>query len=207
MKGEKLMKHRTIKLIITAVAGIVILTGCGGSGEDKLESYAVSGEEVSENEIQYPHLTRISLNKDDASLRVYLPDGDSLEKSESKASSSLEGIHVETELIEDAGASVSILSESEFNARQAGVSQIPGVQNITAAVESTGEGFSIRQINYSINDGNGNIFPCTVIIKADHIQSTYYLKTVITIDNSSAGDDSGSILKETLDAYGIELGQ
>ena len=203
------MDYRKIKYTAAVVMFIIIFTGCSGSGsKDELESYAESGEEINQNEIRYSYLTSINLKKDNATLRIYMPDGDSIEKSDSKARSTLQGIGVETELVkDDSEISVSGLSETEQNSRQNTVSQLPGVQDISVSAESTGESFSIRQINYSINDGNGNIFPCTVIIKADHIQSIYYLKTVITIDNSSAGDDSGSILKETLDAYGIKLGQ
>lgn len=203
------MNCSNIKRFFIIFVGVLVLTGCGSpKSEIKLESYAVSGEEVSESESRYTYLTSINLKKDNANLRVYLPDGESPEKSESMASSSMDGITVETELItDDSGANESSISEVEFITRQTEISQLPGIQDITDIPESTGDSFSIRQIGYNINDGSGTIFPCTVIIKADHIQDTYFLKTVITVDNSSAGDNSGLILKEILDSYGIELGQ
>lgn len=201
------MSSSNIKRFFIIFIGIFVLTGCGKTESNtELESYAVSGEEVSDNENRYSYLTSINLKKDNANLRVYLPDGESPEKSESKASSSMSGITVETELVfDDSGVNVSALSETEFNTRQIEVSQLAGIQDIVNAPESIGDNFSIRQIGYNINDGNGTIFPCTVIIKADHIQDTYYLKTVITVDNSKANEETKSILKEIMDAYGLSL--
>lgn len=201
------MSCSNIKRCFIIFVGILALTGCGSSkSETKLESYAVSGEEVSESENRYTYLTSINLKKDNANLRVYLPDGESPEKSESKASSSMDGVTVETELItDDNGANVSSISETEFITRQTEISQLAGIQDITDIPESTGDSFSIRQIGYNINDGSGTIFPCTVIIKADHIQDTYFLKTVITVDNSQANEEAKSILKEIMDAYGLSL--
>lgn len=201
------MSSSNIKRCFIIFVGILTLTGCGSSeSETKLESYAVSGEEVSESENRYTYLTSINLKKDNANLRVYLPDGESPEKSESMASSSMDGITVETELItDDSGADVSSISETEFITRQTEINQLAGIQDITNIPESAGDSFSIRQIGYNINDSNGTIFPCTVIIKADHIQDTYFLKTVITVDNSKANEDTKSVLKEIMDAFGLSM--
>lgn len=201
------MNCSNIKRFFIIFVGILVFTGCGSpKSETKLESYAVSGEEVSESESRYTYLTSINLKKDNANLRVYLPDGESPEKSESKASSSMDGITVETELITDgSGANVSSISETEFITRQTEISQLAGNQDITDIPESAGDSSSIRQIGYNINDGSGTIFPCTVIIKADHIQGTYFLKTVITVDNSKANEDTKSVLKEIMDAFGLSM--
>ena len=61
------------------------------------------------------------------------------------------------------------------------------------------------EMDYSINDGNGSIYPCISVLKMDQLDGGYYLLSSINIDNSKANEETTEVLKELLNVYGVTL--
>ena len=67
------------------------------------------------------------------------------------------------------------------------------------------DGYWLMEMDYSINDGNGPIYPCISVLKMDQLDGGYYLLSSINIDNSKANEETTEVLKELLNVYGVTL--
>lgn len=191
-----------VKKVLLCILCAIVLSGCGNDEPEKLEEYQNSEEEIEESQNKYEHLTSIILKEEGASLRIWLPDSDSIHKEDNLASSKKSGIEVEAELLKSSEDVMHMLCEEKAAEKQNWINALASVQGISVSGDASS---GIVMISYSINDGNGNIYPCAVIIKVENIEDDYFLRTTVTVDNTSANEDTEKVLSEVLDAFGIQI--
>ena len=194
------MQNTALKVFICLLC-LTVLCGCKEKGAE-LEKYHSGEEKIEQNAEKYEYLTSIILKESSASLRVWIPDSNTISKKENQVSSQNAGIEVETELLENSSESIQQLCEAKVSEKQNEINAFAGVKDVAVTGDSSS---GIAMINYNIRDGGSNIYPCAVIIKAENIEEGYYLRTSVTVDNTSANENTKKILAEVLDAFGIEL--
>lgn len=202
--------QKILKSFIILTLFSLIITGCSQKDDTrKLESFDMNtSENVSEqNDESYQFLAKTKIKNGGAYIRVYIPIDTSLDFDNPPAASSLQGITVRNELIKnDEAPDVSDISKEEQDRLEKKLKENKQIKKIVKKTGDETKDCSLREINYSITKDDRN-YPCKIIIKTQLIQDSYYLRTVITVDNTKAGDDTAAILKEVLKAYGLSFGE
>lgn len=206
------MKLKT--LLLAAAAAVLIISGIAGyryitQANKSLEPFQDS-EEVSQNPdtdsgSTYRYLKKYTLKAGKKSIRIYLPDDIQKGEDSNSASAQFEGIQIDAELIADEKTDTEKLTQDKIQSVLQNIENIENVQDISKGEVLTENGNSIQQVGYSINDGEGTLYPCMAIVKTDSISEDAYLSITLRIDNSAAGEETSEILKEIIQAYGISL--
>ena len=76
--------------------------------------------------------------------------------------------------------------------------------DITVDEMITGDGFALQQINYNYINWDGEKTPCIEIIKCDQVDGGMVMLD-LTVDNSSATENTQAIFKEACELYGIDF--
>lgn len=76
--------------------------------------------------------------------------------------------------------------------------------NVTADELISGDGFALQQINYDSISYDGTAYPCFDILKCDVVEDDYII-LMLTVDNSSATDDTRELLRDACEVYGIDF--
>nr|WP_303181866.1 hypothetical protein [Lachnoclostridium phocaeense] len=192
-----------MKKALIILAAVFMLGGCGSHVEitdaGKLETYI---EEEKAEEYQY--LTRVELRKDTAFVRPYVLADHHIVDTLDGATSEGNGISLELELLDGKEQSVGKILESVYKEIISSLDENTSAESTEICNVIEGSGYWIQEIDYTIRDGS-TLYPCAVFIKLDQLADGYYLNTVLTLDNSTADDNTAEILEELLDAYGIRI--
>lgn len=76
--------------------------------------------------------------------------------------------------------------------------------NVTADELISGDGFALQQINYDSISYDGTSYPCFDILKCDVVDDDYVI-LMLTVDNSSATEDTKELLHDACEVYGIDF--
>ena len=76
--------------------------------------------------------------------------------------------------------------------------------NVTADELISGDGFALQQINYDSISYDGTSYPCFDILKCDVVDGDYVI-LMLTVDNSSATEDTEELLRDACEVYGIDF--
>ena len=130
-----------------------------------------------------------------------------------------------SEYLAAAGSAASALSDGVSTSLYAGAMYADIPQMVSDSVESTcetmesmpeyyaditidemitGDGFALQQINYNYINWDGEKTPCIEIIKCDQVDGGMVMLD-LTVDNSSATENTQAIFKEACELYGIDF--
>lgn len=76
--------------------------------------------------------------------------------------------------------------------------------NVTVDELIAGDGFALQQINYDSISYDGTSYPCFDILKCDVVDGDYVI-LMLTVDNSSATEDTEELLRDACEVYGIDF--
>lgn len=76
--------------------------------------------------------------------------------------------------------------------------------DITVDEMITGDGFALQQINYNYISWDGEKYPCIEIIKCDQVNDDIVMMH-LTVDNSSATQNTQAVFAEACELYGIDF--
>lgn len=181
-----------------------ILTGCTSvipkdkETLKKLESY----EEAKESpKSPYEYLTDVTLGNEDFMVSVYLPDTDNLKIEEDSASASLDGITTSATLFEETeDVSLGDVLQKKYEEEKERIEKLKGMENLNVSDLIEGDNYQLIEMDYTLNGF------CISVLKMDDLGDGFYLLSYINVDASGFTDNSGAVLKEILDVYGVDLG-
>lgn len=206
MNKKKILTIALITIVLALATGTYIyLSHAEEDLEPFQETTAEPFQKESNDTSRFRYLKEYLLKIEGQSLKVYLPENAKSSENENKASGDTNGVSVTAEFILNDDTDTETLTVQETENQMTGISTFEGVQDISLKEVVSAKNYSIQQIDYSINDGNGTLYPCIVIIKTDEIETGTYLRSVIKIDNTAATEKTSSCLKEIIKAYGISL--
>ena len=76
--------------------------------------------------------------------------------------------------------------------------------NVTVDEMITGDGFALQQINYDSINYDGTTSPCFDIVKCDEVDGSYVI-LMLTMDNSSATEETEELFRDACEVYGIDF--
>lgn len=206
MINRKILTAVLIVVLVAAVAGgYIYLSHTEENLEPFQETSAESSERKTDETRQFRYLKEYTLKTEEKGLKVYLPQNVQSSDDRSKATAELNGITITAELILDDITDTERLTTQGTENRISDIEILEGVQDIVTEEIVSKNDSSIQQTGYSINDENGTLYPCIVIIKTDKIEKGVYLRVTIMVDNTSASEKTSSLLSEIAKAYGMIL--
>jgi hypothetical protein len=154
----------------------------------------------------YENLILVELGNEDISIKTYLPIDDKMKQDEMSASSEKDGVSVELSLLaETEKKNAGNIMEEVYKKEKERISKLENIQDFKVYDLEEYDGYWMLEMDYSLHDGNGTLYPCISIIKLDELDEGFLLSSIIRVDNSTANENTGSVLKETMDVYGIHM--
>lgn len=173
--------------------------------QDDYGDYGDIGSDVERTPIEgYNYFVNVMLDNGDTQVSVPVPDSEYLAASGGAASAVLDGVSVSVyagykyadlpEMVSDSVESTCDLMESmpEYYA------------DITVDEMIAGDGFALQQINYNYINWDGEKIPCIEIIKCDQVDDGMVMLD-LSVDNSSATENTQTIFEEACALYGIDF--
>ena len=173
--------------------------------QDDYGDYGDIGSDVERTPIEgYNYFVNVMLDNGDTQVSVPVPDSEYLAASGGAASAVLDGVSVSVyagykyadlpEMVSDSVESTCDLMESmpEYYA------------DITVDEMIAGDGFAFQQINYNYINWDGEKIPCIEIIKCDQVDDGMVMLD-LSVDNSSATENTQTIFEEACALYGIDF--
>lgn len=173
------------------------------SKEAGLETYTGG-----ETQAEYRHLEKTELRAEGIYLKPWVLKSDSLKQEGLEVTAEQNGISMKlTAFRQDGSIGPGAVLEEEYKRTLAAVGKMENAKDAKVHDMVEGEDYLLQEINYSLFDKAGNLFPCAVYIKIDELSDGNYLMNAITVDNSKGNKDTEETIKEVLDAYGIQVHQ
>lgn len=175
------------------------------NNEDAYDGYDDSYSVVETAPIEgYTYFVNVVLENDDAQVSVPVLNSEYLSASDESASSFFDGVSTTVYLgypYADIPQMVSESVESTCNYME----DMPEYYaDITVDEMISGDGFTLQQINYNYINWDGEKIPCVEIIKCDQVDGSIVMLD-LTVDNSSATENTQPIFKEACELYGIDF--
>lgn len=153
----------------------------------------------------YDYFVKTQLEYDGSIVEVPILKSENMVVSGSSAVSVQDGVMTTLQLSyaydEDPAAVVSEMAEM----RKESLESMPDYySNVTSEELITGDGFALQQINYDAVSFDGEAYPSFEIIKCDLVDGNYVV-IMLTVDNTSAAENTKSMAEEAFEAYGIEF--
>lgn len=205
--------RKKIMIFLLALLCSVQFAGCASIGHEQirektmkeLEPYKGDTDEKKEDS-KYQYLASVTLGDEDYSVQTYLPDTNELKTEKDTASSSKDGVSVLLRFFQETkDTTAGSVLQTAYQAEKDRIEAIQGMQDFQTYDLIEKDGYWLMEMDYSINDGNGSIYPCISVLKMDQLDGGYYLLSSINIDNSKANEETTEVLKELLNVYGVTL--
>ena len=152
----------------------------------------------------YDDFVKVQLTNESSTVEVPLLRSEYLTVSDSTAVSMEDGIMTSlylTYAYDDPASAVAQLVDMQ---KQSMADMPEYYENITTDELISGDGFALQQINYDSIGYDGTIYPCFDIIKCDVVEDDNVI-LLLTVDNSSATEDTEELLRDACEVYGIDF--
>lgn len=172
---------------------------------DIYDDYDDSDEDVATAPIQgYNYFVSVTL--DDGSVQISVPvlDSEYLSVSGSMATSFLDGVSTTAYIGYPYADIPQIVSESVEDRCDSLENMPEYYSDITVDEMISGDQFALQQINYNSIGWDGEKTPCMEIIKCDEVDGNVVMMNV-SVDNSSATENTQAVFKEACELYGIDF--
>lgn len=198
---------RRIRILYLLLFLYAVLTACSPekpeeTQETPLEAFVDDNQEEQEKMIEnpYDYLYPCVLKNQDLSLTVYLPEASSNENPTDTAKASAGGITINARLTPAATDPQQMIDQELKELKEQ-----KNVQGIERNGTEDGVNTDLTVIQYFINNGKNELYPCLRAIKQKRVSEDYTLDVVIDINNMLAEEQSADILAEVAEAYGIRI--
>lgn len=172
---------------------------------DGYDDYDDSYSDVEKNPIEgYNYFVNVTLDDGDSKISVPVPDSEYLSVSGGSAASLLDGVSASVYLGYAYADIPQMVSESVENACDLMEDMPEYYTDITVDEIITGDGFALQQINYNYTSWDGEKLPCMEIIKCDQAGDRVVMLD-LSVDNSSATENTQAIFKEACELYAIDF--
>lgn len=195
-----------VGIYVYLLTGSVI--GCAKTSDSVSET--VKLEPYYENDAKkssvYENLMLVELGNEEISIKTYLPMDDKMKQDEMSASSEKDGVSVELALlVETEKNTAGNIMEEVYKKEKDRISKLENVQDFKVYDLAEYDGYWMLEMDYNLYDGKGVLYPCISIIKLDELDEGFLLSSIIRVDNSTANENTSSVLKETIDVFGINM--
>lgn len=195
-----------VGIYVCLLTGSVI--GCAKTSDSVSET--VKLEPYYENDAKkssvYENLMLVELGNEEISIKTYLPMDDKMKQDEMSASSEKDGVSVELALlVETEKNTAGNIMEEVYKKEKDRISKLENVQDFKVYDLAEYDGYWMLEMDYNLYDGKGVLYPCISIIKLDELDEGFLLSSIIRVDNSTANENTSSVLKETIDVFGINM--
>lgn len=172
---------------------------------DDYDDYGDIGSDVERTPIEgYDYFVNVALDNGDMQVSVPVPDSEYLSVAGGAASAIIDGVSVSVYagyMYADLPQMVSDSVETTCDVME----DMPEYYaDITVDEMIAGDGFALQQINYNYINWDGEKIPCIEIIKCDQVDDGMVMLD-LSVDNSSATENTQTIFEEACALYGIDF--
>lgn len=172
---------------------------------DDYDDYADSYSDVAATPIEgYNYFVNVTLEDGDAQVSIPVMDSEYLSASGGAAASYLDGVSTSVYLTYAYADIPQMVSESADSTCEYMEEMPEYYADITVDDIISGDGFALQQINYNYINWDGEKIPCIEIIKCDQVGDNIVMLD-LSVDNSSATENTQAIFKEACELYGIDF--
>ena len=211
---KKMKKTGMFLAVLLLASGAFLMAGSKAElpeEREKQEDSKKAGLETytgGETQAEYRHLEKTELRAEGIYLKPWVLKSNVLKQAGLEVTAEQNGVTMKLTAFRQGGnIGPGAVLEEEYKRTLAVIEKMKNVKNAKVRDIVEGEDYLLQEINYSLFDKDGNLFPCAVYIKIDELSDGIYLMNAITVDNSKGNKDTEETLKEVLDAYGIQVRQ